>query len=1236
MPAPFAMVPAGTIHQQITIFGEDDATPIVGTVDGSGTVTDPTASTDPAHTRPFLWPLRDGPRKGIDLLEGRAQIGQVNLRLLDKRTSAADQDTGWLTALLPDSAGRSALMGRRLLLEGTDGSSQWPLFDGPIGGVQLAFGDLVELTLSVRDMRERARKVSPFNWTDSIVIFPRGVVRGWGGAFYHHDFGFRYFLNPVSPIEGTFEATGDHAGYVRLPTAIPAEERNDPLAPRAGSPMMLDYLQPTDVSSPDGSDTEIVFGNHAIEWRAAGSADPWTRFERPVISIPDSWNASLTGGRYDATVMSRQNELVEFVEGGEGRLWASAVYIGTQDSGQWPADGAAIEIRVRWHGPASEATPQHLYGPFNEVIPSILDGYYFRDDEWNIIDPRLPYNQAAFDRFAKYTVAGRITEPVAARAEDGLRAMLGWLEKHAFKPLGLAPGLNADHELVPVSFELPENTSGIVQLDETNVLEMDWEHSSDTVINRVLFKYKRYSRGVYESVEDITAFDGIEVTDRSVVVAENDLLPLASQSEMTLGRNTHEVETSLYGPDMSGNVFLEAGLSSPEKLAVRLAFAAFDRYLLGGQYARGTIARSAGLDTGDWAVLAVPWLPDYRTGTRGMSRLVQVVDATNVDELLMTVELVDAGPSHTPAPNPTLSGASASVEGYVTATIDTIPQDATYEHAVAARVEYAVSDTQPASTGGEWLFLGRYDTTGAKISDRPAPPGTLWVRVRGEAPGMVPSSWTVYGPFTVPARAALADLRVTILPDDGSALVTWIEALDTAGVRVEADQHEEGADPDWSAPSVATQELVAGTEEVEFDYDTVSADDMFSVRVTPFTGFSGGAVSGTPGQPWQLTLLRGTVVDAVRWPTTSLSAVFEETDPNNESSIYAQGEAGFWTAGVLLRLYAEDGTLLHEETAYADAAQVNIGVKSDWTHRFTLEPEWGDQILRLAAIPTALASIHGDAGGLEGPAAEVALYIASVDIKEPIRSFEGGPDAVTAGTGTSCSTDPISGYLQWHIDGLRSGDYVTVQRSAGAGTIVESTVEDDIGHVPGDAAMLLPYEYEDEPAADAIEDAGGELNEWQYVVRVYKADGTMVASETSNTLSLNLTACGEPQFEGAEVTVSAPADLDSVVGIDIDADRDQDEYEYEVHGKKTVSDGVNPDNVTNFGDVTGSLDPALPADVEDAIQSTTWDSTGKRDDAGANTCTIEITVYLKRKSDGAVADTAIDSVGYSTSEIVPS
>src|SRR5690625_4268877 len=155
-------------HYTLTIYESDDTTSLLE------------VGTDPTHPHPYLHVPGEMDLGEVDLLRGKAMIGQVNLRVIDPQTGA-DQSERWMTARLgipqgEEGAGRSALNGRRAALRRSDGRL---VMDGVIWGVQLS-DSAAGFSLQLRDVRERARKLPLFSRTGTASVLPRGVIDGYG------------------------------------------------------------------------------------------------------------------------------------------------------------------------------------------------------------------------------------------------------------------------------------------------------------------------------------------------------------------------------------------------------------------------------------------------------------------------------------------------------------------------------------------------------------------------------------------------------------------------------------------------------------------------------------------------------------------------------------------------------------------------------------------------------------------------------------------------------------------------------------------------------------------------------------------------------------------------------------------------------------------------------------------------------------------------------------------------
>lgn len=157
------------------------------------------------------------------------------------------------------------------------------------------------------------------------------------------------------------------------------------------------------------------------------------------------------------------------------------------------------------------------------------------------------------------------------------------------------------------------------------------------------------------------------------------------------------------------------------------------------------------------------------------------------------------------------------------------------------RVQYGVGETEPTT----WLLAGTLSASGT-VCTPPMPNGvTVWLRSRTEQLGFRPSAWTISGPIVVGATTpALYALSITIAPS-GTPTVTWDSNDPTLGVRIEYSVQEQGTPVMYTD----TVDVDATLGSYVLSGVTVDNGQTVNVRVTPYTGFSLGSVSGTSGLP---------------------------------------------------------------------------------------------------------------------------------------------------------------------------------------------------------------------------------------------------------------------------------------------------------------------------------------------------------------------------------------------------
>jgi hypothetical protein len=152
---------------RLTIYESDDTTVWLA------------VSTDIADPNPWLRLPESWSETEVDFASGSASIGEIVLEVIDPQSGGTQAQRGF-TAKLADTSGRSALSGRRALLEDSaDGSTFRTIFDGVINRVEL-LESLSSFAISIRDIRERERQVELFRFTDTPTVLPQGVLNGYG------------------------------------------------------------------------------------------------------------------------------------------------------------------------------------------------------------------------------------------------------------------------------------------------------------------------------------------------------------------------------------------------------------------------------------------------------------------------------------------------------------------------------------------------------------------------------------------------------------------------------------------------------------------------------------------------------------------------------------------------------------------------------------------------------------------------------------------------------------------------------------------------------------------------------------------------------------------------------------------------------------------------------------------------------------------------------------------------
>jgi hypothetical protein len=197
--------------------------------------------------------------------------------------------------------------------------------------------------------------------------------------------------------------------------------------------------------------------------------------------------------------------------------------------------------------------------------------------------------------------------------------------------------------------------------------------------------------------------------------------------------------------------------------------------------------------------------------------------------------------------------------GVLTIPISAIPTGAT------ARVEYAVANAQPATVpaadSGLWTLAGFTDVD-TDIVTTPLPAGaTVFVRARSEQTGFRPSAWSTTKSVVVTASAMLTDLAL-VVGSDGRVKLTWTPNRFAVGLRIEYDVHTSQTQPLYPTGNTFDEAAKPGAghssgyssgygndtaKTIFLPSVTLAQNQWVSVRVEPYDGWTGAAVSGLAG-----------------------------------------------------------------------------------------------------------------------------------------------------------------------------------------------------------------------------------------------------------------------------------------------------------------------------------------------------------------------------------------------------
>jgi hypothetical protein len=776
----------------LTVYDDDDSTPLFD------------VSTDVGHARPYLKAPVGFPEQEINFAKGTASIGQVNVQIVDVPTTPTDQDTGYLTAQLPDAAGYSAINGHRAVLtENIDGGGATKVIDGVIRSIRL-LDTFSSFELELRDIREREREAKAFTTTTTPTIVPRGVLDGYGTQFTLFSTTYGYPIGPTKPLKALYRKAQANSGVFVIDFAVDGVKEQLQMT----EPIRNALESVTELA---GSPDVLVYDRWKVLWRDKVAGGAYTELEQVAHYHPD---------------LSEQTNRITYLFLTDGAL--NVVRVNNAISGDTlPSDNQICEIIVQYDGPITDEWRLHIEGvTAGELLRNLYRGDY--SDE----DPRIRYNSAALLA---------LTTPVRLRLGEPVDDVRAWAEKNIYPIVHAAPTLNADGEIAPITYLLPDADESLIDLDDANCRPSGggWSQASDDAVNVVRVKYERLYRvrSTDERGRQIVALSDTlqsrEVTVEHRIQASIDLL----------GEQVLEIESELLstiGPSDGGPWTGDIADDLGARVAERVAMMATDRFALGGQYFALHCDRTdgdvEGLVVGSWVTVSVSWMPDYGSGERNLNRLAQVIGRRNLNGAWTALTLIDAGTAQAPLAGPTLGAVTSNAAGVVSVPVTGLGAGS------ECRVDYAISTLEPAAGSELWTFLGRVSSVPTTLTTRQITPDTkVWVRARSENIGRRPSVYTSAVSVVVGAIPRILEVFIRVNAS-GVPTVEWTANTHTVGVRIAYEVHYA-----WEIPTFATS-IDADVSDLSAALATTVFDPkVISIRITAYPGWNGSNVTGSAG-----------------------------------------------------------------------------------------------------------------------------------------------------------------------------------------------------------------------------------------------------------------------------------------------------------------------------------------------------------------------------------------------------
>lgn len=659
-------------------------------------------------------------------LLGRSEAQPWTVDLLDDGSS--------FTAKLADSTGRLVMLGRICSVERNLGGAGFAFQGaGRITDIQLGQDpDIAYYRLTIEDERRVERQTTIFNSTNTTRLYPGGP---------HTAFAF-IGAPPKGTITVLYRSTLNAKwAYVsfRMDTVRTMQDATVNLIrddlkdiPMANALSSADPNSAVTNSSRSGN-----FKNLRLR---VGTRD------YGIISLGDAVYTVAPGVRHRPSVDFLKN-LDTYKQPGTALqcwVWATSSQLSLGQS-------YSCAFLHAFGMPPSPSVPLHIGSSIGlhpiTVLRRITANNYTAPSSGSTNRGMKPrYSTAALDVLAATAMPGVNFRIVSAAIEAD------WLEANIFQPFLIAPVVDQQGRVAPVSMRLPNSTTVITKtLSGANVRRPypTWDHIGREQVTQIRIVTDRlhvFDQASHDYLASRNRLDNsIQYGADLLAVTPTTLVVMLDRSSnfgirpMTIRAAGVHPPTDIGGfQQILPTVYDGGNVLAPtlKRYAAWVIRDIFDRFGDGPTVARVLALTTAeNISAGDWVKVQVPQYPNAPNRIRGGTLVGQVEQRDDTP----------AGPEY----QVRYAGPSLSAPAAPTLTLSTSTSDPKHQlyvsvnNKVGWRAELIASTVSPSSASSAWVGIASGNTTKKTLLGQLPAGKTFWARAAVAQPGRLRSAWSV-------------------------------------------------------------------------------------------------------------------------------------------------------------------------------------------------------------------------------------------------------------------------------------------------------------------------------------------------------------------------------------------------------------------------------------------------------------------------------------------------------------